>query len=110
LTEEDLRELQCQLEADRVSLERRVTALNDAGPVELDQSAVGRVSRMDALMNQGLAQGSDARALRDLGMVLDALARTEGGTYGWCQTCGTPIPRERLTVLPEARECGSCSR
>jgi DnaK suppressor protein len=42
----------------------------------------------------------DAEELRD---VRDALARIEAGTYGLCQKCGLPIPRDRLRVAPAAR-------
>ncbi|HUF34410.1 MAG TPA: TraR/DksA C4-type zinc finger protein, partial [Gemmatimonadales bacterium] len=63
-----------------------------------------------ALMNQGLGQASETRTLEELGLVHDALARLEGGTYGICHTCGRPIPYARLVVMPEARECAGCRR
>jgi RNA polymerase-binding transcription factor DksA len=34
-----------------------------------------------------------------------ALERIEAGTYGRCVTCGRPIERERLELVPEASEC-----
>lgn len=37
---------------------------------------------------------------------LDRLAR---GTYGTCARCGSPIPVERLRVLPTARTCVTCA-
>jgi DnaK suppressor protein len=37
-----------------------------------------------------------------------ALKRLEQGTYGECNTCGKPIPRERLEALPFADQCVSC--
>ena len=42
------------------------------------------------------------------GQVASALGRIEDGTYGTCQTCGQPIPRERLQALPFAGQCISC--
>jgi RNA polymerase-binding transcription factor DksA len=38
-----------------------------------------------------------------------ALARIEGGTYGRCLYCGSPIPRRRLEIRPFARGCVPCS-
>lgn len=35
----------------------------------------------------------------------EALERIANGTYGICETCGEPITRERLDLLPYAREC-----
>ena len=37
-----------------------------------------------------------------------ALARLAEGRYGTCETCGIPIPSERLRALPEARRCIAC--
>ncbi len=37
-----------------------------------------------------------------------ALKRIEDGTYGSCQTCGKPIPTERLAALPFAGQCVTC--
>lgn len=38
----------------------------------------------------------------------DALVRVEDGSYGTCQSCGRPIPIERLEVNPQARSCAAC--
>lgn len=37
--------------------------------------------------------------------VEDALARLDDGTYGTCVACGTPIPPERLELVPETPYC-----
>ena len=43
------------------------------------------------------------RALRsNLGDVERALAKIDAGTYGTCERCGQPIPRERLEAIPWA--------
>ncbi len=110
LTPERIDELKEDLLGELRSLTRRVRAIRESGPVMLDQTAVGRLSRMDALMNQGIAQGSDARTVQALSLVEDALARIEAGTYGFCQTCTHPIPYDRLAVLPETRTCAGCGR
>ena len=38
----------------------------------------------------------------------DALVRLDDGRYGTCQSCGRPIPTERLEVLPQTRFCAAC--
>jgi DnaK suppressor protein len=38
-----------------------------------------------------------------------ALKRISEGTYGTCAKCGEPIDPRRLTVLPTAATCISCS-
>ena len=39
-----------------------------------------------------------------------ALEKIEKGNYGKCEKCGKNIDKERLKVLPEARECGKCGK
>jgi RNA polymerase-binding transcription factor DksA len=38
-----------------------------------------------------------------------AVERAEAGEYGRCERCGSPIPEERLAVLPDATTCVSCA-
>ncbi len=77
-------------------------------PVELDQTTVGRLSRIEALQNQGLAKNLHEREEVRLALVERALARMESGTYGLCTECGGPLPFERLFVFPEAATCAAC--
>jgi hypothetical protein len=38
----------------------------------------------------------------------DALVRLENGRYGSCESCGRPIPIERLEAIPQTRFCAAC--
>jgi RNA polymerase-binding transcription factor DksA len=38
----------------------------------------------------------------------DALRRLYNGVYGVCESCGTPVGKERLEVVPNARLCFAC--
>ncbi len=42
--------------------------------------------------------------------VEDALQRGQRGAQGICESCGEPIPAERLEILPEAKLCIACQR
>lgn len=111
LTAEQCAALRADLESALARLERQVARSAAATrPVELDQTAVGRLSRMDAMQHQGLAAGAHARAEQELAQVRDALSRLDAGTYGRCQNCGRAIGLDRLGVMPEARDCTTCSR
>jgi len=79
-----------------------------SGPVALDQTAVGRLSRIDAMQNQGITQELQARDGARRAQIEDALRRLDAGEYGQCTNCGAPIPYERLLVFPEAATCGRC--
>ena len=43
-----------------------------------------------------------------LASVEHALQKFEDGTYGLCDSCGKPIPPERLEALPQATLCLNC--
>jgi DnaK suppressor protein len=38
-----------------------------------------------------------------------ALAKFESGTYGICESCGSPIGEARLEAMPAARLCITCA-
>ena len=42
--------------------------------------------------------------------VLLALDRIKGGSFGMCEGCGNPILKERLKLVPHARNCIECQR
>ena len=104
-----IEELRAELEAQLRRLQKSMRITDEAlRTVELDQTAVGRLSRMDSLQSQALSEGLRERELVRLSQILDALGRLEAGTYGSCASCGDGIPFERLFVFPEAPECTSC--
>jgi DnaK suppressor protein len=109
LTPDQLTELEEELRRQLLRLERSMGVTNAAmEPVQLDQTAVGRLSRMDSLQNQSLTRNLQEREQVKLAHLLDALERLEGGTFGLCTECGAEIPFERLFIMPEAASCGSC--
>ena len=81
-----------------------------ARPRDLEQDTVGRLSRIDALQNQGLTQNLEERERHQLRQIVDALRRIEDGTYGACGACGCAIPFERLMIFPETLACAACAR
>ncbi len=78
-------------------------------PVELDQSRVGRLSRMDALQEQEMAKDTERRRDGELHRIDAALKRLEEGDYGWCLSCGEPIPAARLELDPTVSLCVDCA-
>ena len=89
----------------------RLAATGDASAavVELDQSRVGRLSRMDAMQAQAMAQASGQRREAMLRDIAAALKRIDEGDYGICESCDEPINPKRLEVDPTARLCIDCA-
>lgn len=80
-----------------------------AETVELDQTRVGRVSRMDALQAQAMAKESNRRRQIALQRIHGALQRIDDGDYGYCTACDEPISANRLEVEPGALLCIDCA-
>jgi DnaK suppressor protein len=110
LSADQLEELREELGRQLAKLQRSMVVTDEAiRPVELDQTAVGRLSRIDSLQNQAFTKGLRERENQKLGQLTAALARFERGDYGRCALCDAEIPIERLFVFPEAPECAKCS-
>lgn len=76
--------------------------------VKLDQQSVGRLSRMDALQQQAMANATQARRLAETRQIKAALKRLDDLEFGYCEICGHDIPEARLTLAPTATKCLSC--
>ncbi len=94
----------------REDLERLASTADEAADVvELDQSKVGRLSRMDAMQVQAMAKESVRRREVQLRNIAAALQRIEDGEYGRCQNCDEVINPKRLEVDPTVLYCISCA-
>lgn len=98
----------------RAELADNARALNEAqvatSTVQLDQSSVGRLSRMDAMQQQAMALGLKARLQTRTRQIEAALARVEAGSYGLCCECGDDVPIERLDLDPASVFCAPCAQ
>ena len=81
----------------------------ERAPVELDQQAVGRLSRMDALQVQAMALETSRRRAVELRRIAAALARMDEGDYGYCLECGEEIAARRLELDPAVPLCIGCA-
>jgi len=97
-----------------LELREQIASLNEvrdesSATVTLDQSRVGRLSRMDAMQQQAMARSSRERAQQELKRIAAALRRCDDGSYGYCLECDEPIARKRLEIDPAAPYCIQCA-
>lgn len=71
---------------------------DDINPEEDGTDAFLRVQTLDQVKNQH----------KDLACINAALRAIEEGTYGVCESCGELIRKQRLAVLPFAKNCIKC--
>ena len=88
----DLAHFKTLLEQRAAELDRLLgDAESRSQSVELDQSKVGRLSRMDALQQQAMNDAIRSRARHERVRLQLALKRWHEGDYGWCNQCGELI-------------------
>jgi len=85
------------------------TSADAAKPVELDQAAIGRLTRMDAMRAQSMAIEAKTRREHQLLRIAGALQRITSGDFGLCLTCGEDINTRRLEVDPSYTQCIKCA-
>ena len=91
-------------------LESRVDRTDqDIRNVELDQTRVGRLSRMDAMQLQQMELALDRRQQQELAALHAALKRLEQGEFGFCYRCGDEINPKRLEIDLAATLCIDCA-
>lgn len=81
----------------------------DRGIVTLDQQSVGRLSRMDALQRQAMAEATKRRRAARRQRIQAALKRIDDDDFGYCQDCGDDLDPARLELDPTVPRCLSCT-
>lgn len=109
--------LETDLDVLRQALNRRLEELRQSidstadsrKPVELDQASVGRLSRLDAMQMQAMAQAAERMRGQEIERIKAALRRMDDGDFGYCITCGEEIAPERLAIDPTIATCIRCA-
>lgn len=102
-----IRERLLRLQAELKAVDETSQAAGET--VELDQSRVGRLSRMDAMQAQQMAQETARRRQHQLVKIEGALLRIESGEYGYCFVCKEAIDTRRLNADPTLTRCVNCA-
>jgi DnaK suppressor protein len=109
LSTEEKSAIKRQIEDEIEKLESQLCLNRDsAKTVELDQSLAGRVSRIDAIQQQKMAQAAEQRNRLRLLSLKAVLNKIDTEDFGLCEECAEPISIERLKIKPESLYCLSC--
>ena len=77
-------------------------------PVSPD-SAIGRVSRMDAINNSSVVMAALNKAKEKLEKLKSIETFVNTKDFGSCIKCKKEIPLERLFIVPESSFCVKCA-
>ncbi|WP_018700958.1 TraR/DksA family transcriptional regulator [Amorphus coralli] len=107
----DEKSVRVALEAERGRIRAEIEdSAESRATVELDQTSVGRLSRMDALQGQAMARAADERRRLRLSRIAATLTRLDDGEFGACVSCGEDIAEARLMLDLTTPTCIRCAR
>ncbi len=108
LTAEQLKEFFRRLTVAKAQIKALLDqTAQDSRPVDLELP-IGRLTRIDAIQMQGMAQMNRQQLDIRRQQVDASLAAFDTGKFGFCRHCHQPISFARLEVLPESPFCVDC--
>ena len=90
-------------------IEKAIVPLLDATKPISPENSIGRVSRMDAINNKGVAEAALRSAKTKLSKLQIALTKIDNVDFGNCSMCKRPIQSARLMYMPESTKCVRCA-
>lgn len=78
-------------------------------PISPD-SAIGRLTRMEAIASKGINEAALNKARYTLSKLETALKAVDRPDFGLCRECEEPIPFPRLKIMPESDLCVHCAQ
>ena len=103
-------EIRTLIEAELVKTKSKIEGYREmAAPVSPD-NAIGRLSRMDAIVNKSIFETSLKRAEEKLAQLQEMLGKLDEPSFGLCARCEKPIPMKRIVLMPQSKYCVHCSR
>jgi len=109
MLQEDKERLEKHIRQEIEDLKNKIVSYKEgAKPVALD-SAIGRVTRMDAINSKSMSEESLRKAKIDLLKLERALDKIDDPDFGLCMECGEEIPFKRLMIVPGSVLCVECA-
>jgi DnaK suppressor protein len=113
-TAEEVEEARSELLADLARMEKAIQVA-EAGLADLfseGSDGAGRdaadIGSSNFERDQEMSLVQNARDMLEQAQL--ALRLFDTGKYGWCESCGNPIGKDRLLVFPRATLCLDCKR
>ena len=78
--------------------------------VDLDQQLIGRLSRMDSIIDKEMSVAKLERQKLRLNQLEEALKNLENEDFGVCIDCGEDIEFQHIKSNPAVRKCFDCMK
>lgn len=105
----DVESLRDKINEEIVSNKKLIVLLKDSSKPISPDNAIGRLSRMEAMLDQNMCKSNLRTSEMRLVRLLEALERSEHDRFGLCVQCDEEIPIGRLMLIPECIVCVQCA-
>lgn len=102
-------DIKVALQRKQQKLLKSIEELKELVEPEAPDSAIGRVSRMDAINNRSINEAALRKKQLQLAKFEDALKSIDSPDFGKCIKCGKPIQQARILLMPESKVCVNCA-
>ena len=109
MTKEEKSELVDKINEKIAQAEAEILHLEDATKPIAPENSLGRVSRMDAINNKGVAEAALRSSQKRLNQLKLALTMIDKPGFGSCEVCKNKIKTGRLMFMPESTRCINCA-
>ena len=106
----DKKELKVKILERIAQAEKEIVHLEEITKPIAPENSIGRVSRMDAINNKGVAEATLRSAKRKISKLKIALSKLDQPGFGSCENCHKPIQVARLMFMPESTKCMRCAK
>lgn len=90
-------------------LEIEIVTLKDLTQPISPDSAIGRVSQMDAINNKSVNEAALRKKKAQLIALKETVKNLDDPKFGKCIKCGAEIPIGRIMIMPESKKCVRCA-
>ena len=105
----DKKSIEIQIKKKIEKLEEEIITLIDLTKPISPDSAIGRVSRMDAINNKSVNEAALRKKQFQLSALKESFKKLNDPNFGKCIKCGAEIPIGRIMIMPESKKCVHCA-
>ncbi len=109
MTKEERSELLLKINEKIIQAQAEIAHLEETTKPIAPENSLGRISRMDAINNKGVAEAALRSSQKKLNKLKLASSMIDQAGFGKCTMCKNKIATARLMYMPESQRCINCA-
>lgn len=110
MTKNEIKEITSKISDEILKTQKKIADYKELIQPIAPDSAIGRISRIDAINNKSVTEAALRQAEKKLEGLKYMQDHLEDKDFGLCAKCKQTIPIQRLLFMPQSRFCVNCSQ